>query len=176
MSNDHPYSLLWYKLVSETMLLANQIGILEAVDFIFDEQQGLKREIDRIWDMIILHVGGTMPWKRIVGSRPVFHDERDVVPLQAADMLAWLDRRSLHNEWSLEQVPLAVLENLEGIRPLHIKVTRDWMDRWYEKQMNDAARELARRPSAPLKFYDPSKTKRQRKLERQKGKRGDTSS
>ncbi len=69
--------------------------ILGPVDFIFDEQdQTTFDEICRMWGLWKM----AHPLGRQMGQRPIMEDDRDVLPLQAADLVAWLIRRNREEE------------------------------------------------------------------------------
>lgn len=78
------------------------IGGVPPVDFVFDEQGGLGHDA-ALW----------YQWSKeqqepeirnLMGATPIFRDDKLVVPLQAADMLAWHLRRH-HEKGGLETRP-----------------------------------------------------------------------
>ncbi|HEV8241413.1 MAG TPA: DUF3800 domain-containing protein [Thermoanaerobaculia bacterium] len=77
-------------------------GIQEPVEIIFDEQciSGPKA---KLWYPLIraaaLHDDPDDPAAAIMPVEPLFRSDQDAPPLQAADMLAWLLRRSSANNW-----------------------------------------------------------------------------
>jgi hypothetical protein len=102
---DNPYAVLFFKIMamnSELQIKFNegvpeeikeQYGIaLKPVDFIFDDQgpAGFK----------CLQWHGALrnrvkePNRTMIANTPQFNDDRDLTPLQAADMLAWHVRRA----------------------------------------------------------------------------------
>jgi hypothetical protein len=62
------------------------------VDFIFDQQEGSELEAS-IWYDWLKDNGKELEIKRLLGATPIFRDDKQVLPLQAADMLAWHVRR-----------------------------------------------------------------------------------
>jgi hypothetical protein len=62
---------------------------LDKVDFIFDkENETIFREILDWW--LIMHEGAPAKIRRRMGNHPIMRDDVEVLPLQAADLLAWL--------------------------------------------------------------------------------------
>ncbi|MFN3313574.1 MAG: DUF3800 domain-containing protein [Hyphomonas sp.] len=170
LANEHPYNVLWYKLVSELILIGPEMKLETPIDFIFDQQLGHQEETGRTWDMVSVQLGSSPPWSKLVGSRPKFLDEKEFLPLQAADMLAWLNRRALDPSAKLSVELLPIFEVLEPIPPLHLRVSRDWMMRWFSIQTASAQALLSERPNVHLVYHDPSATKRDRKRQRKVGK------
>jgi Protein of unknown function (DUF3800) len=97
---DSPYAVLFYqamRYVHEFEIIVNRLypernfGFLP-VDFIFDEQGQIGLQAlqwyARLADVV------PEPYKTMIGNTPVFRNDRDMVPLQAADMLAWHIRRA----------------------------------------------------------------------------------
>jgi hypothetical protein len=66
-------------------------GITTPADFIFDEKGDIGYEA-LLW---YSEIRDTFPKeiKRVLGSTPVFRDDEEVLPLQAADLIAWRKRR-----------------------------------------------------------------------------------
>jgi hypothetical protein len=60
-------------------------------DFIFDEQE-LQGE-DALWAYEYSRETQPKPIRDLLGTRPIFADDKTVYPLQAADILAWHVRR-----------------------------------------------------------------------------------
>lgn len=61
------------------------------IDFIFDNQEGIGEEA-KFWYKQIRDTQPTAV-KKLLSVEPLFRNDRDVLPLQAADMLAWHIRR-----------------------------------------------------------------------------------
>jgi hypothetical protein len=96
---DSPYFLLFYQIIKLSHDLQIELNIshpefgYHKVDFVFDEQ-------GKIGPRAVQWYGGLKqilpePYRSVLGSTPVFKDDEDVVPLQAADMLAWHLHRHL---------------------------------------------------------------------------------
>jgi Protein of unknown function (DUF3800) len=97
---DSPYAVLFYqsmRYMHEFQIKVNKLlpergfGFLP-VDFIFDEQGAVGPQALQ-WHTRLAQVVPE-PYKTMMGNTPVFRNDVAVVPLQAADMLAWHIRRA----------------------------------------------------------------------------------
>jgi hypothetical protein len=70
----------------QTRYLASQ-GVDAKVDFIFDQQTGISADLPLFFD----HMMRSLPRqaRKMVSEVPIFRDDKVMIPLQAADMLAW---------------------------------------------------------------------------------------
>ncbi|MNU70909.1 hypothetical protein D3C71_603270 [compost metagenome] len=85
------YFAAFHGVIANAARLHSDLGFSVPVDFVFDEQGGLGLEALMFHDWM---VGSFSPEQRAaIGSTPVFRDDKQVLPLQAADMLAWHIRR-----------------------------------------------------------------------------------
>ena len=74
--------------------LARQQGIQgmpEKVDFVFDERVIEKGRLLEIWDMLAENAPPDVKPK--LGATPIFRSDKDILPLQAADLEAWWLRK-----------------------------------------------------------------------------------
>ncbi len=67
-------------------------GRKEKVSFVFDEQMKEQTEVLSSWNYA-KNGGAAAPIRRRMGGTPTWDNDRDLRPLQAADMIAWLCRR-----------------------------------------------------------------------------------
>jgi hypothetical protein len=84
----NPYYIAWRAML--TMCFSpDHIGVKEPIEFIFDDQTE-RKNIDRAWD----YFKATIPrsYKKKLAGRPSFKRDDDVLPLQAADLIAWWGR------------------------------------------------------------------------------------
>jgi hypothetical protein len=86
----NPYHLAHKALVNLTAQIQRDAGLHDKVDFIFDrrsEELKIQRAFDHYW--------ATLPpdFAEVTGNPPIFRDEEEFLPLQAADLLAWWTRR-----------------------------------------------------------------------------------
>jgi hypothetical protein len=87
----NPYSSCFYGIIISLARFhaANNLSI--PVDFIFDQHSALEGEAHLFYEY---HKSLQLPEvKAVLGSTPIFRDDKQVLPIQAADMLAWHLRR-----------------------------------------------------------------------------------
>ena len=92
------------------------------VEFIFDQQGKIGDEaqssLNQIYhEMINTHIpNSAIQYRDIIKSSPTFRDDKEVVPLQAADLYAWSIRRSWQKHLDTGvRVPHRILDNLFAI-------------------------------------------------------------
>jgi hypothetical protein len=91
---DDPYWLTFYTIMMEMVRYELRMGIKEKVDFIFDEQKGKSKLVQKFWDS---YVEAAPPEaKPLLGGRPIHRSDLEFLPLQAADLIAWHIRRNEH--------------------------------------------------------------------------------
>ena len=88
-----PYGAALLLLMGGARRYREMLEINERIDFIFDDQVMEKTRLLENWDEIANEIKGSE--RDFVSNTPIFRDDEDAMPLQAADMLAWLDR----NRW-----------------------------------------------------------------------------
>jgi hypothetical protein len=86
----HPYTYLAYGLIRELANHQATLGLGEApIDFIFDDNVMEKTRLCAAWDHFKANAQAPR-W--LLGAEPLFRDEKELRPLQAADLLAGLTR------------------------------------------------------------------------------------
>jgi hypothetical protein len=96
---DSIYFVLFFAVITAAAHLMDKERLDGTVDFIFDKQ-GKTIEADCVYwyNWIKDHPQISSNLKRRMGSTPTFKDDDDVLPLKAADMMAWHIRRHLNEE------------------------------------------------------------------------------
>ena len=102
---DNPYAVLFFKImrvIAELQIKMNEtlteedkqrLGVaIKPVDFIFDDQSSAGLQSLRWYGTLKPRVAE--PHKTIIANTPQFKDDKELTPLQAADMLAWHVRRA----------------------------------------------------------------------------------
>lgn len=121
-----PYFVLFYHLTL-SIAAANGINWSSDCDFIFDEQGELGINAVERWNWVKANID-TLQGPGIsekLGSPPIFRNDIKVLPLQAADMLAWLVRDCLMKGGDgMEEISRAALRHLEGRKILRIDINR----------------------------------------------------
>lgn len=125
LASDNPYILLQYNLVIATAVRGPQCGIEPPCDFIFDRQLGFEDETLRHWAGVREAAkqnprADLSPW---VKQPPLFREDKDFLPLQAADLYAWHLRRTVRQNEVLWMPPAPALKRLEPLP----EISR-WMD------------------------------------------------
>lgn len=98
----NPYLLGHKAIINLTAQLQRQAGLTDKVDFIFDkrsEEEKVKRGFNYYLTTL------TPEFEEVTGNAPLFRDDLDFLPLQAADLLAWWTRKqwltegTISNRW-----------------------------------------------------------------------------
>jgi hypothetical protein len=126
---DDPYYLCFFHLMSDVMLFQVKNQIPEPVDFVFDEEGAIEQRALSWYDQFKKQAGPI--FEPYLGKRPVFEDDKVILPLQAADMLAWhvrhfssADSRDIQKE---DRSVLDALLKIHGIqRHLH-RIELEWL-------------------------------------------------
>ena len=126
---DRPYFIMYHAIIALVMQweIANHID--EPIDFIFDEQG---EESDYLLSLFS-KFKGSLPeeFKRRLGNRPIYCDDVKVLPLQAADILAWTIRHVGHQS-ERGDLPIAALNDLFVEFPIaHVHVGREMLAQAY---------------------------------------------
>lgn len=92
LSTDTPYPFLLLQTVMAVAVRGDLYGIDSPCDFIFDEQSGHQEEISKAWPQtraLIDRAATRSDISQRIGSPPIFRDDKNFLPLQAADLYAW---------------------------------------------------------------------------------------
>jgi hypothetical protein len=92
-----PYFLAVFNMISMLARYQIDMKLHEKVDFIFDRQDGQSGPIMDAWEWF--KNNATDDTKDQLGSPPDFRDDKNTMPLQAADLYAWWVRR---RQWEKE--------------------------------------------------------------------------
>jgi hypothetical protein len=117
---DNPYFLLFYQIIVLTIgfMLELGQGTLDIgaarVEFVFDEQGALGRDAVGWWDVL---KQALEPEKtQLLGDPPKFGSDKQLLPLQAADLLAWSVRNVVEGGES-RVLTSAVVQVLRRVPP-----------------------------------------------------------
>lgn len=90
--HDRPYYFAFHGIMSVLARYLHQKNIDEKIDFVFDDEGGEPTAmIQAGYDDYV--VRAPEQFKKYLGSKPRFENDKVILPLQAADMLAWHARR-----------------------------------------------------------------------------------
>jgi uncharacterized protein DUF3800 len=113
----NPYFVCFWGVINATARYHEELELPEtSVDFIFDEQGGIGD--DAVLCYRWLKETENPSIRHLLGSTPIFRDDKKVVALQAADMLAWHVRRD-HERGGLEDKTVYDLLTNRGVG-LHV--------------------------------------------------------
>lgn len=122
----HPYFPCFVGIMYGVARTVAEEGFSGPVQLIFDEQGNVGTEA-AVWYVPLKHMDPMLV--RVLGDEPRFENDDEVVPLQAADMLAWYVRRCTEARCSARQRDVA-----DAIRFRHRymeipdRVVREWGD------------------------------------------------
>ncbi|MER9374257.1 DUF3800 domain-containing protein [Mesorhizobium sp. M0491] len=102
-----PHFVLTYHVMAGLSQYAVSVRNRIPIDFIFDDQEGVQDDVD----LFFSYMKKQIPRKarKLIVNAPVFRSDRDVLPLQAADMLAWHLRREHEAKTRPEDAEMAQL-------------------------------------------------------------------
>lgn len=118
-----PYAAALMGLMGATRAHIPLMDIHERVDFIFDEQVMEKGIILENWDYATANVEPGE--QEFVSKTPAFRNDRDFLPLQAADLCAWLQRNSWEAQNGHAQVYEPPWTNEKPIEGLTFQLNED---------------------------------------------------
>jgi hypothetical protein len=128
---DDPYYLLWEQTIAVMAMAGIHFEISEPVDFIFDEKKHMEQRVFNAYFQIVKHADPFLA--RLLGDTPRFASDEKVVPLQAADMLAWNLRRAI--SYPGEQRPIVnILELLQPGVLAELHLQKEVLEEFVEKR------------------------------------------
>lgn len=129
----NPHFLCVFGIASSVARCAHREGVKDPIKFIFDTQQGVSEDIQLLFaDMLSDLPRGA---RKLISGLPQFEDDKDLLPLQAADMLAWHIRREHEICGPNERLPMAdVLRYSDGHLVTHLDESHfpHWAERFSE--------------------------------------------
>jgi len=166
-ATDHPYWLLFMRLVLTLSVFGHRIGINDPCEFICDEQGGISEEILAWWPTFKKMVadtatpsGSDLPPR--IGTHPIFRDDKKFLPLQAADLYAWQLRRVFTRSRVLVTPPSAALVSLVTVPELGWNFSQEEMRRMHDHLLATKAAFVALNPTVPLLAISSDRAGRKR--------------
>jgi hypothetical protein len=86
-----PHFVACFGVMSGLTRFAADQGIKTPIEFIFDQQDGTDDNVDLFFENLLAALPRAS--RRLISGKPLFRDDKEMLPLQAADMLAWHVRR-----------------------------------------------------------------------------------
>jgi hypothetical protein len=142
---DNPYFMCLLRVVEIVAFGAHRLARpgTTKIDFIFDEQQKLKKQAEAVFEF---YKGTRIPFAEVIGK--ISHeDEVEFLPLQAADLEAWLTRRELAGYTDVYRDCFAPIRSLDPVRyVIGAEDLKHFMKRFWENLQIMNIPELAKRP------------------------------
>jgi hypothetical protein len=109
-----PYFVCAYKIMTMTLTHLAAVGSAEPVEFIFDEQGKQAEQVLAAWRFLKSAAPASV--RPSIGSRPSYFSEQERMPLQAADMFAWMLRRCYADQADGKPSTILRWDDYEGTR------------------------------------------------------------
>jgi hypothetical protein len=131
-----PYFILFYQIILSIAANAKRIGWNTDCDFIFDEQGKLEENAKSKWEWMKQNIERENPKLKTIdvnaylGSPPIFENDIKFIPLQAADMFAWLvrDYMTMGSD-NMEEISRVALKHLESSKDKEQRILRLYIDK-----------------------------------------------
>jgi hypothetical protein len=155
-ATDGPYVMLAFHLVSVAIMLAYERGVREPVDFIFDHQSA-ESEVIGGWPQYRRSLQFSPRGKQLspLLGEPLFLDEKDRKPLQAADLYVWQARKHYMDNHRFKNQKIVVPMNptlrlFRGIPLFHAPMTEAVLSRQYDSLIRTGERIKKEQPDLKL--------------------------
>lgn len=168
---DSPYILAFMQIVLAMATTTSLLGNFEPCDFIFDEQGAFSREALAWWPGFTALVDSVSKsdLPRFLGSPPIFRDDKQFLPLQAADLYAWQLRQN-HVQNRVLLVPASrILCQFDGMPMIGRNYGQKELKELREVLLKAAKNFAEKNPEIPL--VHAGKNKSERKIARRKAKK-----
>ena len=149
LSTDVPHMLLITQFVLMLCEHAKRHRAHCSFEFFFDQQQGIEQEMLFTWPMVksLAAEGGV---EEYLGPVPCFGDEKQFLPLQAADLFAWEHRRHQTKNRLLIVPPSALLRRLGEVPTVHVTFTEEALLSMNETLLPMSAQFAKENPATPM--------------------------
>jgi hypothetical protein len=147
----NPHFIASFGIISGLVRFASEHKLKTPIDFIFDEQDGVDADIGLFFEYMTKQLPRAA--RRLITHTPIFRNDKDFSPLQAADMLAWHIRREHEFREAPHTLPMADLLRCEKghlVSELPEPIMVSWskqtgLDQFKsKKQWRDIKREIVR--------------------------------
>jgi len=91
----NPYFIMFFLFIRCCRMQCPGMGLSDEMQFIFDEQSGIIRKLAEGWAYFLQYDPKIAAF---LGEFPSFRNDKNVLPLQASDFMAWWVRRVLSDE------------------------------------------------------------------------------
>lgn len=173
---DSPYTLLFMQIILAMATGGDQFDLAGACDFVFDEQGAFSQEALAWWPNFKSGIDrlSKSDLPRYVGSPPIFRNDREFLPLQAADLYAWQIRQHHIQNRVLLVPPNRLLRQFEDMAAIGRNYGENELKHLREVLLGGAKKFAVENPNVPL--VHAGKTKSERKIARRRAKKPFSSS
>jgi len=168
---DSPYILVFMQIILAMATTSSLLGDVAPCDFIFDEQSAFGQEALAWWPEFkrTLDAVSKSDLPRQVGSPPIFRDDKQFLPLQAADLYAW-QLRNNHIQNRLLLVPASrVLRQFDDMPMIGRNYGEKELKALRTVLLRGSEAFAANNPSIPLVHAGKTKGERRRIRKKTKG-------
>ena len=125
LSSDNPYSLLFAQIMLAVARFQFIFDARDRCDLIFDQQLGFQIEAMQWWALFQQEAtdASKASITRYMGSPPVFKNDKEILPLQAADLYAWHHRRHIEDTRKLYVPEEKVLRALDAVPQFQVPMS-----------------------------------------------------
>ncbi len=120
----NPYYMLLFSLIGSFGRHKQLLGIDEAVELIIDEQMHAKDQVMEAWSFFKSDEKTASFLKQTLQGDPIYRDDKNTLPLQAADIHAWWVRRRFEAKMSGKEPKVFPFKNEKSFRSLGF----DWTE------------------------------------------------
>jgi hypothetical protein len=110
----NPFYLAFSRIVSGFAIWQTDLGLHDKVDFIFDDRVMEKKKIRDAWDSFKENAAAEA--RPYIGSDPRFEDDKEFLPLQAADLIAWWVRKMATEKRQIATFPWKPSREIPGFQ------------------------------------------------------------
>ncbi|MCW5752684.1 MAG: DUF3800 domain-containing protein [Alphaproteobacteria bacterium] len=159
---DDPYFFLFWRMIQAVAKWQAVTGRREKVNFVFDDQGRRNAKVIG-WHYTFLDVMNDDE-RFILSGTPTFASDKEIVPLQAADMCAWYFRREVIERGGqgpsyVRAAPMAALWDVEyvfdrlddDLLGSYVMATRKAMNQSHEPQRDEVLKRMLETPPKPHK-------------------------
>jgi hypothetical protein len=153
LSTDKPYPILANQLMVTLGDFQAKMNASEAIDIFFDTQLGFDQELHRWWPLFeqLRDEETKTNFARYISGPPNFRDEKQFLPLQAADMYVWHKRRHLEGSENIFNPRSPILRRLcYGKWCLSLPIGRNVLTQVRESLLKQLDAFVAAHPDTPL--------------------------
>jgi hypothetical protein len=121
----HPYFICFQAMVIFIARVQRALGLTTPVDYVFDEKGDTGEEALMWYSRIKQDASPEI--RRFMGATPIFRNDEEMLPLQAADLVAWRRRRLIESKTPRDP-ELASTMRLDQLGGSEVHISRKWLE------------------------------------------------